>query len=237
MDRKALNVPGVRGPHVNVGPGERMLMAFAAGTMAAAAFRQKHWTAAALGAGGGVLLWRAVSGNCPLYGALGMNSAEADHKGQHTERVITINKSPEELYAFWRDFENLPRIMENLESVHTVDSNRSVWRAKAPVSGAVQWEAEITEDVPNQRISWRSVGSARVPNEGTVVFQRSSTGQGTIVRVSVSYQPPAGKLGLGVAKVMGRSPGKEIEQDLRRFKAVMEAGEVPTTEGQPSGRK
>ena len=237
MERKFLTVPPSHAPHVNVAPSERMLSVFAAGTLAAVALRQKRWTAAALGASGGILLWRGMTGHCPMYGVARINSAEIDYRGQHTERVITINKSPEDLYAFWRNFENLPQIMDHLESVRVIDERRSVWRAKAPVRGSVEWEAEIVDEVPNKRIAWHSIGRSRVPNAGAVHFEPTAAGQGTIVRVSLDYQPPGGNLGVGLAKVMGRSPGKEIEQDLRRFKAVMEAGEMPTTEGQSSGRR
>jgi uncharacterized membrane protein len=214
-----------------------MLSVFAAGALVAAAMRQEKWAAAGLAAGSGMLLWRGFTGHCTVYSAAGINSADEDYKSQRTERVITINKSPSELYAFWRNFENLPRIMGNLESVHVVDESTSVWRAKAPVHGMVEWEAEITDDVEDRRIAWRSRGDASVPNSGMVEFRPAPAGRGAIVRVTMEYQPPGGALGLGLAKLLGSSPGQEIEEDLRRFKAVMEAGEMPTTEGQPSAHR
>lgn len=229
-------IPGRYGENVNVSAGERMLSVFVGGVLTSLALRQEKWGAAALAAPAGLLLWRGFSGRCPAYDALSMNTAVEDYKGQRTTRVITVNKAPEELYAFWRNFENLPAVMQNLVSVRVTGDGRSVWCAKGPGGRTVEWEAEITNDVPNERIEWRSLPGASVPNSGSVTFRRGAQDHGTIVEVAVEYAPPAGSLGVGIAKLMGRTPGQEIEEDLRRFKQLMETGEVPTTEGQSSGR-
>lgn len=151
-------------------------------------------------------------------------------------KSVTINASPEELYRFWRDFENLPRFMKHLESVEVVDQRLSHWVAKAPAGTSVEWDAEITDDQPNRRIAWRSLVDAAVQNRGFVEFEPATGQRGTVVRVEIQYRPPAGKLGALVAKLFGREPEQQVREDLRRFKRLMETGEVITTEGQPAGR-
>jgi uncharacterized membrane protein len=140
--------------------------------------------------------------------------------------TITINRAPEEVYRFWRDFQNLPRFMSHLESVQVIDEKRSHWVAKAPAGMKVEWDAEIAKDMPNQLIAWRSLEGADVDNSGTVRFDRAPGGRGTEVRVEVVYNPPGGALGAGIAKLFGEAPEQQIKGDLRRLKQVLEAGEV-----------
>ena len=151
-------------------------------------------------------------------------------------QAVTINRAPEELYRFWRDFQNLPRFMKHLESVRETGNRRSHWVAKAPAGRKVEWDAEITEDRPNELIAWRSLEGADVDNVGSVRFERASGGRGSIVKVEMLYSPPAGALGAAVARLFGENPEWQVKDDLRRFKQVMETGEIITTEGQPAGR-
>ncbi len=146
--------------------------------------------------------------------------------GIHVEQSITVGRPPEEIYRFWRDFENLPRFMEHLESVKVLDDRRSHWRARAPAGSSVEWDAEIVEDRPNQRISWRSVANVEVPNTGTVRFTPAPGNRGTEIHVELRYEPPGGKLGSLVAKLFGEEPGQQVKSDLRRLKQVIETGEV-----------
>jgi len=148
----------------------------------------------------------------------------------------TINRSPEELYRFWRDFQNLPRFMKHLESVRETGDRRSHWVAKAPAGTTIEWDAEITEDRPNELIAWRSLEDSDVDCVGFVRFERAPGGRGSIVRVEMRYRPPAGRVGATVARLLGEGPEWRIKDDLRRFKQIMEAGEIITTEGQPAGR-
>lgn len=160
-------------------------------------------------------------------------------KGDSEIRVaqsVTINRSPEELYRFWRDFQNLPRFLKHIESARETEGRRSHWVAKAPAGTTVEWDAEITEDRPNELIAWRSLEGSDVDHVGSVRFQRAPGGRGSIVKVEMRYRPPAGVVGATVAKLMGKDAGRQIRGDLRRFKQIMEAGEVITTEGQPAGR-
>ncbi len=153
-------------------------------------------------------------------------SGEELARGIRVRRSVTILQSPEQVYGFWRDFRNLPRIMEHLESVETLDDRRSRWRARAPVGTDVEWEAEIVEDRLNEMISWRSLPGSEVDNTGSVRFESAPGGRGTEVRVELRYDPPGGKLGAAVAKLFGKAPEQEVARDLRRLKQVLETGEV-----------
>jgi uncharacterized membrane protein len=139
---------------------------------------------------------------------------------------ITVRRSPEEVYRFWRDFQNLPRFMDHLEAVRVLDERRSRWVAKAPAGTTVEWEAEIVDDRPNERIAWRSLPEGDVPNEGAVYFAPAPAEQGTEIHVELRYQPPGGKLGRLFAKLFGEEPGQQVKGDLRRLKQVLELGEV-----------
>jgi uncharacterized membrane protein len=143
-----------------------------------------------------------------------------------TKRSITVGKPVGEVYAFWRDFENLPRFMRHLESVTVIDERRSHWVAKAPAKQSVEWDAEMTADRPKELIAWRSLEGSQVYNAGTVRFQPAPGGRGTEVRVELEYDPPFGKLGAKVASLFREEPGQQVMDDLRHFKQVMEIGEI-----------
>jgi uncharacterized membrane protein len=234
MNAEALSVPGLRGENVNVAAPERLLCVFAGGMLASMALRRKSWASAALATGGGFLLWRGFSGHCVGYQAAGINTAEPEQKVLHSYQLITINKPSAELYEFWRHFGNLPSVVECLESVRVVDEKHSVWAARGLGGKVIEWTAEITADEPGKRIEWKSEDGALIPNSGSIEFRPAPGDRGTEVRVNVDYQPPAGYIGLGLAKVFGRTPDAEIREGLRRFKQMMETGEIPTTDGQPA---
>jgi uncharacterized membrane protein len=168
----------------------------------------------------------------------GVGTKGVGTKGQGVEvrESVTVNKSADELYRYWRELTNLPQIMRHLEAVEAQGGNRSHWVAKAPLGTKVAWDAEITEDVPGSRIAWRSLQGSQIPNEGSVAFRAAPGGRGTEVHVHLKYQPPLGPLGATVAKLFGEEPSQQISEDLRRFKQRMETGEIATTHGQPSGR-
>lgn len=148
---------------------------------------------------------------------------------------VTINRSAPELYEFWHEFENLPRFMQHLELVEITAPRRSHWVARAPGNQTVEWNAEITEDIPNERIAWRSLPDSQIANSGVVRFVRAPGNRGTEVHVELSYDAPAGKLGTLAAKIFGEEPGQQIRDDLRRFKQVVETGEVLRSDGSPEG--
>jgi uncharacterized membrane protein len=150
-------------------------------------------------------------------------------------KTVTVKRSADDLYRFWRDFQNLPTVFPHLTSVQTLGDTQSHWSAKAPGGVSLEWDAEVVGDTEGQRIQWRSLENAQLKNEGSVQFEQASGGRGTVVRVELQYDPPAGQLGWLVAKLLGRDPSGQLQEGLRRFKQHMEAGEIPTTEGQPAG--
>jgi uncharacterized membrane protein len=157
-------------------------------------------------------------------------SVDPDDKGDLLGRTVTINVPRQALYAFWRDFRNLPLFMDNIESVQVLDPRRSHWKVKGPAGSTVEWNSLINEDVPGEVIGWMSEEGAEVPNSGRIEFRDTSNGRGTQVTVNIVYDPPVGKLGKAVAKLFGREPNIQARQDLRRFKQLMETGEIPTSQ-------
>jgi uncharacterized membrane protein len=133
-------------------------------------------------------------------------------------------REPAELYSFWRELENLPKIMSHLKSVEPTDRVRSHWVADGPLGKSVEWDAEIFNDVENELIAWRSLPGSEVDTAGSVRFQALANNSGTVVTVNLKYDPPAGKVGAWVASLLGRDPGRMISEDLNRFKSLMEAG-------------
>jgi len=145
-------------------------------------------------------------------------------------KTVTINRDRHALYTFWRDFRNLPLFMENIESVTSVDQHRSHWKVKAPADTTVEWDSVIVEDIPGQVIEWRSVDKSSIKNSGRIEFRDSGNGRGTWVSAVIAYDPPGGKLGKAIATLFGREPKLQARRDLRRFKQLMETGEVANSE-------
>jgi uncharacterized membrane protein len=223
----------------NISDAERWLsMAAGVGLAAYGASRRRAsgWALAGLGA---MLFRRGATAHCDVYEAFGLNTAGT---GQDTRRAlggsagviveesVTINRSASELYRFWRNLENLPRFMSHLESVERITDTLSRWRAKGPAGTDVEWNAEIINEVPDQVIGWRSIEGSDVVSAGSVNFDEAGPGRGTRVRVRLQYSPPGGKVGAAVAKLFGRDAATEIREDLRRFKQLIETGEVATNE-------
>lgn len=153
----------------------------------------------------------------------------------HVERSITIDRPPEDLYRFWRDLEHLPGIMNHLVSVKEFTPNRFHCVGRGVGGMHLEWDAEITADRPNEMIAWCSLEGADIDNAGCVRFEPARGGRGTVVRVEMDYQPPAGRLGATIAKLFGESPDQRVAVDLHRLKQLMETGEIARTEGQPAG--
>jgi uncharacterized membrane protein len=175
-----------------------------------------------------------------LYTAVRANRSREDRRSERTMNLhaaITINRPREEVYRHWRDFENLPRFMAHLESVETTGDGHSRWKARGPLKKTVAWEAEIVEDRSGELIAWRSTKGALVGNSGSVRFSDAPGGRGTEVRVNLVYDPPGGKVGMALAKLLGEHPEQQVRDDLRRFKQVMETGEVVRSEGSPEGTR
>ncbi|MFN7996379.1 MAG: SRPBCC family protein [Bryobacteraceae bacterium] len=229
----------------NIGKTERFVSAAAGSALAIIGLEKRSPIGIALAAIGGDLIRRGVTGHSLLYEMLGVRTADLGQGGATTsvpyelgirvDESITVGKPRPEVFQFWRNLQNLPRFMKHLESVR-VEGDRSHWVACAPAGKTVEWDAVIHSEVENERIAWRSLPGADVDNAGSVIFTDAPAHRGTLVRVELQYNPPGGTLGALLAKIWGREPSQQVKEDLRRFKQIMEVGEILTTEGQPSGR-
>lgn len=217
-------------PTTNVSEVERWLSLVGAGWLCGFGFTGRGPSLLSV-LGGAYLVYRAASGHCPLYQAAGASTAApsggeavipAGH-GTRVEAAVTVTRTPAECYRFWRDFENLPRFMTHLEDVDATTDGRSRWIAKGPLGLKVEWEAELTADVPDQLIAWKSLPGADVDTAGSVRFLPAAGGAGAEVRVNLKYDPPAGVLGTLVAKLFGEDPDRQVREDLRRFKEAIES--------------
>jgi uncharacterized membrane protein len=229
---------GGAGNQVNVRDMERLLSLVGGGLLVAEGWRRGSLAGFGLAAIGSSLLYRGLSGHCPMYAALGTSTAQPHSRaasiaaghGAKVTRIITVNRSIEEVYRVWRDLEGLPRFMSHLLSVKRLDGNRSHWIAQGPAGMTAEWDAEIINEEPNRLLAWRSLQGSRVATAGSVTFQPALGGGGTDVHVTLKYEPPAGKIGSWAVWFLGESPEQQVAEDLRRFKQLMEAGAIGTIE-------
>ncbi len=163
------------------------------------------------------------------------STTEEEHKGMKVKASITVRQPLAEVFVVWEKIENLPVFMEHLESVRPTGNGRSHWTAKGPVGRSVEWEAEVIAVTPNEIIEWRSVEGSDVENSGTVRFTPAPGLRGTEVHLEMEYDSPGGKLGEAVAKLLGEDPTHQVKDDLRRFKQVLETGEIARSESTPEG--
>lgn len=237
----------------NIGEVQRVLSAIGGMVLVASGLSRlsrRNWSGAALATVGGSLLYRAMSGYCPAFGAMGIDMSDGNRPGissdtsrlgrrkVHTDRAvkiqrsIEINRPPDEVYRFWRSLDNLPRIMTHLDSVQVINDRLSHWVVKAVPGGPkVGWDAEIINEVENRRLGWRSLQGADVSHTGSVEFKPTGEGKRTWLTVTLQYEPPGGTLGAAVAKWFGEDPNSKIAADLQRFKEEMEAGVFSQTGG------
>lgn len=152
-------------------------------------------------------------------------------------KSIAVNRTPEECYRFWQDFEKFPDFMKHVKSVRRTGNQRCHWVMEGPGGRIVEWDAETTQDTPNQAIGWRTVEGSKVHHSCLVTFQPAPGGRGTIIRADLEYDMPGGRASSFVTSLFGREPGQEIMRDLQRCKQLLETGEIATTEGQPSGAR
>ncbi|AFZ31609.1 SRPBCC family protein [Gloeocapsa sp. BRSZ] len=218
---------------IEAGEKERWASLIGGGAMVLMGLRQRSLRGVLMAVAGGGLLYQGAKKQSTLkqaQEAIGLNQPIK------VEKTVTINKPAAELYNYWRDFERLPTFMKHLESVTVLDDKRSHWVAKAPLDAKVEWDAEIIQEQENELIAWASTEDADIENSGFVRFKPAPGNRGTEVKVVMEYNPPGGAIASALAKLFGEEPDQQIGDDLRRFKQLMEAGEIATTEGQPSGR-
>ncbi|WP_020471512.1 SRPBCC family protein [Zavarzinella formosa] len=211
----------------NVSSTERWLSTLGGATLAAYGLSNGRLLPTLLG---GFLLYRGTTGHCPVSQVLGVSTSDATAKnsviaaghGNRADASIVVKKPAIDVYDFWRDFENLPKVMTHLIDVDTTNNGESRWTAKGPLGLQVRWEAKITADEPGRLIAWKSLSGSDVDTAGSVHFTSLPGEQGTEVRVALKYDPPAGKLGTAVAWLFGENPQRQLEEDLERFREVME---------------
>jgi len=212
----------------NVGTTERWASGVGGATLALWGLRRASLPGLLVAAVGGALAWRGLSGWCNLYGALGIDRAGAERTvgnlGVKIDRDVTVAAPPERLYHFWRNFDNLPRIMSHVERVEVLSETRSRWHVKAPAGMTVSWEAEIINDQPPHLLAWRTLSGAMVSHAGSVRF--TPAGSGTRIEVSLQYDPPGGALTHAAAQLMDVDAGQVLHHDLNEFKQALESGRL-----------
>lgn len=218
-------------PAANVGNMERLVTLAAGAALLGYAWRQRSTPLGLTSAG---LIARGATGYCPAYAALGVDHADTKHalsgsRGTHVREAITIKASPEELYTFWRRYENLPLVMPHLERVEEVDFKLSRWTAKALGAVPVSWMSETINEVPFETIGWKTLPGEAVQHAGSVVFNRLPETGATEVRVHFQYAPPGGKAAAWFAAFVGQDPAKETREGLQALKRHFEAGTLPAT--------
>lgn len=230
---------------INVGRNERRFSVAGGAVLLVAALMRPKKLGLVLGPVAANLLYRGLMGHSLVYRLLGKNRAVHDtraaisvphEQGIRVRHSITIGRPVGEVYAFWRDFSNLPRFMRHLESIDVQGKTRSHWRVKGPAGSSIEWDAEIVNEEPDRVIGWRSLENPYVDHAGSVRFSTAPNAQGTEIDVEMEYAPLAGHLGAAVAALFGESPERQVWDDLHRLKQYLEVGEIATTEGQPSGR-
>lgn len=224
---------------VNVTLAERVLSIFTGSALLSYGLRTRGLKGTGVAVLGSGLLARGVTGYCQIYNTLGISTAKEEERlpakrAIRVEKTLTVNAPVETLYRFWQDIENLPRCMSHIRSVQRLDDRRSHWIMNGPVGMPIAWDAEIINEVKNEHISWQSTEHAAVYNAGSVHFHPAPEGRGTEIKVVMRYTPPAGALGAAMATLLN-NPEQQLEEDLRRFKSLIETGEMPTTTGQPTG--
>lgn len=223
----------------NVNNRERWVSVVLGSAVTAYGLTRRSITGTVIAGLGGALIWRGASGHCAVYDALGITSVpEADDdrsnvsvpygRGVRVEQSVTIALRPEQIYPFFRNFENLPRFMSHLQSVTVLDDKRSHWVTKGPAGSDAEWDAEIINEIPNELIGWRSVAGSQIDNAGSVHFKPLTGGRGTDVKVILRYDPPAGRLGTMTAKLFHEDPARQVKEDLGALKTLLETGERGT---------
>src|ERR1043165_6848311 len=209
-----------QGATVNVGQTERWISAVGGGALALYGVTRGSLGGIALALVGAALLQRGYTGHCNLYEAVGFNTSGDTplrnsenvsvpaERGTKVEKSVTINRPASELYSFWRNFENLPLFMNHLESVQSIGGERTHWVAKGPACTSVEWDAEVYNEKRDELIAWRTLEGSQVSSAGSVRFEPAPDG-GTVVRVTLKYDPPGGKLGSFVARLFGENPSRQ----------------------------
>ena len=225
----------------NVSQPERWASAISGLALAAAGmkrlFEDDRARGALMSAAGAQLIWRGATGHCNVYQAAGINTATGDTRarlggshGVHVDESVTMSRRASDLYRSWREYDWLPDVFPGLQSIQPLGEHLTRWVAIGPRGYRVSWTAKVINEIPGELIAWKTVEPSDVVSAGSVHFTEHGHGRGTTVRVRLQYDPPAGKLGAAMAWLAGREPSQTIREGLRRFKQLIEAGEVPVSD-------
>ncbi|HEY0835063.1 MAG TPA: SRPBCC family protein [Azospirillum sp.] len=242
------------GGHDTAGPADRWVAIMAGTALGLAGLRRGDWVGLGLAAAGGGLLFAGAAGvpvtrSVREWGVRELGRGEwgvprvagllpvPDREPTTVQAVVTIRADRETLFRYWRNFGNLPTLMDHLDAVEILDRTRSCWKARGPGGMSVVWHSEIDKERQDELISWHTEEDADLPHRGQVQFKDAPGGRGTEVRLTIAYHPPGGQSGRMVARLLGASPGAQAREALRHLKQIMETGERPTIDGQPHGTR
>lgn len=228
-------------PHDNVGRAERLLSVLTGSALAMYGLDRRDTGGTILALLGAVLVHRGATARCPVYGSLGLSTADdgdaLDQDDQQptsraavfrasdavkVERSIVVERSAEDLYTLWKDPRNLPQFLDWLVEVHPIDGRHARWRARGPAGTSIEWVAEVINEVPHSLIAWKSVANPDIKNAGSIHFRPNAAGTGTEVRLVFEWVPPGGRAGMAVAKLLGNDPANRIAEGLEKFKELAE---------------
>ena len=225
--------PSSTSSQLNVGNTERIASLAGGALLTYLGLRKSSLGRLGLAATGGALLYRGLTGHCPANEQLGRNTAESNQNTGpiEIETNLTVDRPREEVYAFWRQLDNLPRFMRHLSEVQDLGDGRSHWVAAAtPGTVQIEWDAEIQAEEDGRRLAWRSVEGAAIDNAGEVRFEDAPGDRGTEVYARIMYRPPGGVVGESAAALLNPAFREMVKEDIRRFKHVMEAEEIPSAD-------
>ncbi|GAB4368206.1 MAG: SRPBCC family protein [Elainellaceae cyanobacterium] len=224
--------PSPNGTSKEISDVERWASLIGGGVLALSGLRERSLRGALLALAGGGLAYHGATGDKSLPDRV-TEAAGLDNSIRVEKSVTIFGKSPQEIYTFWRNFQNLPSFMKHLQRIDIISDTRSHWVTQAPLNSTVEWDAEIVADRPNELIAWTSVDNVDIDNSGFVRFQPAPMNQGTEVKVVLEYSLPGGTVSAAIAKLFGEEPEQLLGYELRRLQMLMEAGEIATNEGQP----
>ncbi len=213
--------------YVNIAPVERIVSGAVGGLLLFNGIAKKGKSGSAQAIAGAVLLFRAVSGYSVVYDAIGKERIPRVARNINIRTQLTVNKPRNEVYAFWRELENLPLFMSHIKNVDTIDDKYSVWKAKLPGKVKIEWTAEIVKEEEDRFLGWSSIPNSTIDNAGKVEFKDANDGQGTEIDVTISYRPPLGIVGAGIAKLLNPVFENIVRNDIHNFKLFMETGQLP----------
>ncbi|HEX8438398.1 SRPBCC family protein [Archangium sp.] len=221
---------------VNVGTGERLLSVVVGLGLVGYGLRRRTVPSLLLALAGGSILHRGLTGRSRAFALMGMTEV-AGEPGVAFELSATLLKPRQEVYQAWRDFERHPRFIPNLLSVRNLEGGRSHWVFQGPAGVLLEWDSQVTEDTPGQRIEWNTLPGSKLPHTGTVRFEDAPGGRGTVVHLALHYHLPGGRAAAVAAKLLGEEPKQYLSRGLRQFKQLLETGEVATVDSQPHGQR